>query len=274
VKSALKKGSNEELNLGGKTLTISLWGDVAPEGSNVIVDRRNARKRLTEKKYNVKIEWKATNNNNFVQDMALAFASKTKFADLIFTPSTQGFDVCRLGAIVPLDDYIDFNSEHYSIAAQGAQFVDGKHYSWMPNEEAANSIGYFITYNTTLLERAGCPDPYTLYQEGKWDWNAFADIVKKTTIIADDGTVTQFGVGGSNLLNALCISNGTNIVNMDATAHKFSCGLYTPAGLNTLDFIKILYMYLKGVDTHYGNAHNSVLTFKDSKAAMIVCPSY
>lgn len=270
--SVLKQGSNENLDLGGKELTISVWGEV-PSNETTAFARRYAREELTEKEYNVEIEWMANNTTSFIQDVTLAYTSQKKYADLIFTPSTQGFDLCRLGAIQPLDDYIDYDNKWYSITKDALMFVDGKHYSYMPDEHNMNNLGLFITYNKTLLEIAGCDDPWTLYQEGKWDWDAFATIVEKTTIKVDDGTVKQWGVSGSNLLEALCNSNGVDVIGMDIQNGKFVSNLRSAAGLRALDFLKRLAYDYKGVDTSYGT-HNAMLTFGDSKSAMMICPSY
>jgi|GEM_PF-2185301 len=271
--SVLKQGSNDTLNLGGKELTISVWGGVVQEGQDPYFDRRYAKERLTEKAYNVKIEWMENNISTFVQDVTLAYTSQKKYADLIFCPSTQGFDLCRLGAIQPLDDYINYDSKWYQMTAPALRFVDGKHYSYMPDENNANNIGLFITYNKTILSAAGCADPYELYTQGKWDWDAFVDVIEKTTIKDDAGKVTQFGVGGSFILEALCASNGIDMIGMDTENKKFTCNLYTDEGLEALNLVKKIGYDLKGCDGYYGG-HNSLLTFGDSKLAMLISASY
>ncbi len=273
VKEALKHGSDETLDFGGKTLTISAWGNPTPAGTDPYKDRMYELQERTEKKYNVNIEWVPSNTATFVKDVQLAFASKQKYADLIFAPSNYAFDVCRLGAVVPLDDYIDYTSPHYAVTGNNLLYVDGKHYSYMPDEYGPNSLGYFITYNTTMLEIANCEDPYELYKEGKWTWNEFAEIVKKTTIVNSNGKASQWGIGGSNLLDALCLSNGFQMIGMDTENKKFTCNLYTDEGLNVLNFVKKLCYDYKGCDGRYGG-HNSKINFGDSKLAMLICPSY
>ena len=130
-----------------------------------------------------------------------------------------------MGAVLPLDDYIDYSSPYYAVTGDNLLYVDGKHYSYMPDEYSPNDVGYFITYNQNLLSDAGCEDPMELYGQGKWDWDAFAKIVQQTTKVGNDGVVTQWGVGGSNLLDALCISNGFTMIGMDTKAKNFVCNL-------------------------------------------------
>lgn len=273
VLSALKKPI-DNLDLGGKTVQVSVWGEPPAENAgNAYMDRRYALERRTEKKLNVNIEWVATSIDSFVQDVTLAFTSKKKYADLIFAPSSHALKLCQLGAVLPLDDYIDYSSKYYAITRNNLLYVDGKHYSYMPDEYSPNDVGYFITYNTDMLSDAGSEDPMELYKAGKWDWDAFAKIVQQTTKIGSDGKATQWGIGGSNLLDALCISDGFTLIGMDTTAHKFTCGLYDDRGLNVLNFLKKLTYDLKGCDGNYGG-HNSKITFGDTKLAMLICPSY
>ena len=111
----------------------------------------------------------------------------------------------------------------------------------------------------------------TLYKEGKWDWDAFANVVKKTTKINSSGEVTQWGVGGGWLLEALCMSNGFSPIGMKDK--KFTCELYTDAGLNVLNFIRKLSYEYKGVD---GNYQSNVFPkgFNQNKVVMAMAPNW
>ncbi len=272
VKTALKFEPNEDLDFGGKKVTISVWGGVVAEGQDEFFDRRYALEKRTEERYNVDIEWIPTDTSTFIQDVTLAFTSGKKFADLMFAPSNFAFDLCKVGAALPLDDYIDYSSPFYSLTGENLKYVDGKHYSYMPDDLSVNNLGYYITYNNTLLNKAGCEDPMELYNKGKWTWDALKDIIKKTTII-ESGEAVQYGIGASNLLDALCLSNGFSMITMDTKKHKFECGLYNDAGLNVLNYLREIGYTLKGTDGNYGG-HNSKITFGDSKTALLVCPAY
>lgn len=270
VKTALKYDANEDLDLGGKPLTVSVWGGVTEEGADEFFDRRYALERRTESRYNVNIEWVPTNPTTFTQDVMLAYTSGKKYADLIFSPSFNALELCKSGAVIPLDDYIDYSSPFYALTGDYLKYVDGKHYSYMPDEISVNSTGFFIAYNQTLLEKAGCKDPMELYKADKWDWDAFKEIVKKTTVI-ENGKTVQYGVGGTNLLDGLCLSNGFSMISMENK--KYKCNLYTDAGLRTLNMVREIGYTMKATDGYYGSS-NSGLTFGDSKVAMMVCANY
>ena len=72
-------------------------------------------------------------------------------------------------------------------------------------KEAMKTLPYALTqitpvsYTHLMLTEAvldPAEDPMTLYKEGKWDWAAFENVVKKTTKTNSSGEVTQWGVGG------------------------------------------------------------------------------
>jgi ABC-type glycerol-3-phosphate transport system substrate-binding protein len=270
--AGLKFDIDPNLDLEGREMTIAVWGSV-PSDSSSKYRRRYTLYDRTEKKYNVKINWIASNMSTFEQDYALAYTARNFYADIMFCPSYNGYNVAKIaGALVPLDDYIDYTNDRYKGIADMLMYVDGKHYSYMPNEMTANSLGYTVTYNTTILQAHGCADPYELYQQGKWDWDTFTEIVRKCTTTSN-GVTTCYGVGGSNLLDAMLLSNGVSLIQMNTANNKFECGLYSNAGKNTLQQLKKLLFDIKGVDGWYGN-DNSILNFKDSKLAMIVGPQY
>ncbi len=272
VKSALKFEPNEELDLNGQTIKIADWGTPTPEGQDEFFDRRYIRERRTEEKYNVNIEWVATNPDTVTRDIITAFTAGKSFADLIYHPSTAALSLCKAGVVLPLDEYIDYSNEWYSFTGDNLKYIDGKHYSYMPDEYSVNATGLFITYNETILEKHGCEYPIDLYNEGKWNWDTFTDIVKKTTVIQDGETV-QFGLGGTQLLEGLCLSNGIPVISMNEKDKKFECMLYSKAGQNVLNKLRELAYVNKSVDGNYGTS-NSVINFTDSKLAMMVCATY
>ncbi len=272
VKSALKFEPKADLDLKGKTLKIADWGTPTPEGQDEFYDRRYIRERRTEEKYNVNIEFISTNTNTVTRDIITAFTAGKSFADLIYHPSNLAFGLCKAGVVLPLDDYIDYGNDWYKFTGDNLRYIDGKHYSYMPDEYSVNATGYFITYNQTLIEKAGCEYPIDLYNEGKWDWDAFTDIAKKTTII-ENGETVQWGVGGTQLLEGLCLSNGFSAINMNLENKKFECDLYTDAGRNVLNKLRELAYTNKSVDGNYGS-DNSGINFTDSKLAMMVCQTY
>jgi len=91
-----------------------------------------------------------------------------------------------------LDEYIDFESPLWSgTKAIADQYLwEGKHYyvPWV----TAN--GDLLIYDKTRFEEFAIDDPMDLYDQGKWDWNAFKAILTEWTEIDDE----HIGYRGSN----------------------------------------------------------------------------
>lgn len=272
--SALKFDWNDDLDLGARELTISTWGAVPTRDQSEYFERRYLRSDRTEKKYNVKIKWlPVPDTTKFVQDVTLAFSTGKKYADIMFCTSFYGFDLAKLGAILPLDDYIDYGSPYYAVNGDLLKYVDGKHYSYFPDEFSPSSHGFAVIYNTMLTEAVLDPseDPMALYKAGKWDWAAFENVVKKTTKVNSSGEVTQWGVGGGWLLEALCMSDGFSPIGM--RDGKFTCELYTDAGLNVLNCIRRMAYEYKGVDENF-QSNAMAKAFNQNKLAMAITPNW
>ncbi len=84
----------------------------------------------------------------------------------------------------PLDDWLDIESPLWADEANVIeQFAwGGKHYYW-PEEILPN---YCLIYDQNILEEVGLPNPLDLYDEGKWDWNAFDDMCEKWCAQGED----------------------------------------------------------------------------------------
>ena len=92
-----------------------------------------------------------------------------------------------------VDSVVDFNSPLWSDVKDTAeQFtLNGKHYV------APISFGTLVTltYDLNVIETEGLDDPYELYKEGKWDWNAFYDVMKQYKENAKSGE-ERYGING------------------------------------------------------------------------------
>lgn len=74
--------------------------------------------------------------------------------------------------------------------------------------------GLVTWYNKKLFEEAGLKTPRQLYNEGKWDWDAFYNSAKALTIKDRNDEVTQWGVVFSDP-KALLVSNGISFTTID-----------------------------------------------------------
>lgn len=71
-----------------------------------------------------------------------------------------------------------------------------------------------LTYSRKMMQENGFEDPYQMYQQGTWDWNAFTDMMKSFKAAGNDGK-TRYGINGWFGRAALG-STGHTVVNMTA----------------------------------------------------------
>lgn len=115
------------------------------------------------------------------------------------------------GLFEPLDDYLDIMGVNeglwddvISVADEFA--YDGNHYV-MPYSLSEISV---LTYSRKMIKKDKLDDPYELYLEGKWDWDAMTKMIDKFVSKAEEGQ-TRYGIKGQ-LGQALLQSVGYGIV--------------------------------------------------------------
>ena len=133
----------------------------------------------------------------------------------------------------PVDSVVDFNTPLWSDVKDAAdQFsLNGKHYV-APISFGALSI---MTYDVNVIEEEGLDDPYELYQEGKWDWNTFYDIMKQYKENAKDGE-ERYGING--WYHAFIFqSTGQTIISKDEKSGKYINNIKNPDLERAADFL-------------------------------------
>lgn len=98
-----------------------------------------------------------------------------------------------------------------------------------------------VFFNKRLLEEAGIdPDlPYDLQKEGKWNWEAFEDMLKKCTRDLDnDGIPDTYGMANSSteFTPTACVSNGLAMIGRDENG-KFVNNCGDDRILETIDWV-------------------------------------
>ncbi|MCS6993607.1 MAG: sugar ABC transporter substrate-binding protein [Anaerolineales bacterium] len=185
-----------------------------------------------------------TEGANYQDQLRTEVAAGTA-PDVFWIPGTDIADFATRGLILNIAD-LAARTEGFDVNA----FYPGPMYHLTYNpangQSGANSgalwglprdVSTFALYlNLDLIEEAGAPDPRELAKQGKWDWEAFLDVAKKTRALGSDiygyGASAWWGPYGV-WLNAA----GGGFFNADRTA----CALNTPESLKGLEFQRALY---------------------------------
>lgn len=209
-----------------------------------------------------------TEGANYQDQLRTEVAAGTA-PDVFWIPGTDIADFATRGLILNIADLAS-KTEGFDINA----FYPGPmyHLTYNPanNQSGAGSgalwglprdVSTFVLYlNLDLIEEAGAPDPRELAKQGKWDWDAFLDVAKKTRALGSDiygyGASAWWGPYGV-WLNAA----GGGFFNADRT----SCALNTPESLAGLTFQRALYQEYD-VATPYGEDPEP--PFRAGKVAM------
>lgn len=114
----------------------------------------------------------------------------------------------------PLDPYFDVMGVNDGLWDDMKDVIDmfeynGNHYV-MPY---TISDPLLITYSRKLMEAEGLDDPYELYLDGEWDWDAMMKMMESFVSDAGDGQ-TRYGINGW-FGQAVIQSTGHTVVNYD-----------------------------------------------------------
>ena len=118
------------------------------------------------------------------------------------------------GRYQPVDDIVDFDNEKWANYKESNELFmfKGQHYTAF----AGYSINAYMWYKKSNIEAIGADDPYELFMQGKWDWDAFLDISRKWQ---QSGTTDEprYATDGFAVENSFLISTGMPLISFDGT---------------------------------------------------------
>ncbi len=208
-------------DFGGETVTIISW--TSERMANYFKDDLAVMGRIeaAEELFNVKIDFMQTRDIPAVNFNRLM--SGESINDLWHLQHGIGYwELVSNNALYPVeeilpDGYYD-QLPRLLGALQDAMRYQGQIWGIGPVEYSP-LFGYipmtFVAFNRTLLEREGLPDPYELYVDGEWTWEAATDIaIRATRDLTGTGENNQWGMSSVSV-GYLAASNGADIVRTD-----------------------------------------------------------
>lgn len=134
--------------------------------------------------YGGSIEWISTSfGDGYFDKLATLIAADDSPDLLTYELEAFPFGVSK-NMYEPLDDMLDIDDP---IWADMRHLIDefaykGKHY-YFPDRIVTS---YALNYNRATLEKNGLPDPYDLYLNGEWTWDAWRQLMLDFCNISDD----------------------------------------------------------------------------------------
>ncbi len=238
----------------------------APRGEVSWLDpdaRLQAHIDAVEEMFNVKIEFvPATGDTNPEPHITAGITG-----DIIYHYHEAGarrtehvlFPLAMQGFIHRLDDYLDdeyYESLPSTFRHKYGMQVGGHTYG----VEALNLLvePMVIIWNKDLFDEEGLPNPYDLYKEGKWDWDAFKDIaIQATKDTTGDGEINQLGIKfnlrplGFHALSLFATNNASVTREVDGrTVAVFD----EPEAVEVLEYLQELWnLDVARIDAGYAN---------------------
>lgn len=131
------------------------------------------------------------------------------------SPDMFEFEICYFplsaykGMFKSIDGVIDTNTPEWSATRKDMdKFMwGGKNYCAITDV----NINGMWWYKKSTITEAGFDDPYTLYKEGKWDWNAFLDMADKFQQMGEN----KFAVDGWSVSEDLVATTGKPLVSIE-----------------------------------------------------------
>jgi multiple sugar transport system substrate-binding protein len=264
----LSQGFSHWRPAGGIYLKYMAWGN--PQQLNV---EREIIRLFNEKCWregtNVRMELFMPPAGGYAQKLRLMLASGTG-------PDVVRVDHYDFPALVPKGYFRDlsdlagadptFDAADFHPAAMRENYYNGRLYGL--NVLFGGAICY---YNQDLFAQALLPDPYELWKEGKWTWEAFEEAAEKLTI-RKGGKTIQYGFmlpgwgGGGTPPYAWFIwvwGEGGEILSPDGR----SCVLDTPQAIRAFQRMRDLRYKLKVCPTP-ADAAAAAFSFESGNIAM------
>lgn len=211
--NAIENSSEAELKGKGSDPNMTIdwlsYYDLNPSGSN----DRSVALALFEDYYGGQINYVYTDPNekfNALSEMLLAGETIDMFP-FEWENIPSGVMKEQFEPLDPYFDTMEIDSDLWSDMSDAIEMFKykGQHYV-IPYSVSDPLV---ITYSRKIMESEGLADPYKLYQEGKWDWNTFMEMMEKFVANTPEG-YTRYGINGW-FGQALMMSTGHTVVNYD-----------------------------------------------------------
>ena len=204
-----------DVELQNKTIKWMATWDINPDASG-----KNKPTELVvfEEKYGGNIEYHQVTWDNRYEKLAESINSGEGI-DFFWAGDMDAFPKGAVrGMFTSVDDYIDFDSELWADVKETNDSLiwNGNHYC-----AVVQSVGDKVAcvYNRKTIQEAGLDDPAELYEQGKWDWNAFEGMLQSFVDVEKqhygiDGWWFEFGLIDTTGVPAVSIEDGKLVSNL------------------------------------------------------------
>lgn len=194
-----------------------------------------------EKKFGIKVKQINTDTSGYLSKLTTLVMSKDApdVAALYDFPTPVTKDLFESIDVATSDKGGAFNLEKdnaLDLNAMNLTSWKGKYYgvqlkgNWHENHE-------IVIFNRTLFKNKGITDPYTLWQNGQWNWSALESCAKNMTYLNNGVQIYGLAAGSNVLPTAFAASTGTNLLTIDNKNGNIINNFGDSNVLNALTFV-------------------------------------
>ncbi len=184
---------------------------------------------LFEKKYGGEIEYITTSWNNRFTDLSTKILGG-EGVDFIAGNDLDSFPKGVVSNMFePVDKYIDYDSDLWKDVKElnDKFYLNGSHYLMATKASA----GEVVIYNRQTINENGLEDPAELLEQGKWDWNAFENMLLSYV----DTDAECYGLDGWFNEKPLMLTSG--VPSMELKDGLLTHNFYDPNLERAMDFM-------------------------------------
>ena len=158
-----------------------------------------------KKKYGANVQWVKTEWDTRFNDLS-TYVLSGKGIDLFVMDDAVLPKSIVNNMVQPVGQYVKVSESTFSKfgTAMNSYKFDGKYYALVTNVNAAN----VVYYNKKTIKKNGLEDPYTLWKDGKWNWDTFKSELE-AFVDPEEG---RYGLDGYYFEQALGYSAGKSAV--------------------------------------------------------------
>lgn len=197
---------------------LSDW-DINPDGTGKSTPIELA---MFQERYGGEVEWVQCTWEERYDKLANCINSDEGL-DFFYAGNFDAFPKGAVrGMFVPVDDYIDFDSEIWADVKEANDSVmwDGSHYMAVVQ---ATGDSCAVIYNRDTIAELGFDDPAQLYEDGDWTWDTFHEMLKEFVDIENgkygiDGWWFEAGLSGTTGVPYVGLEDGSLVNNLSDPA--------------------------------------------------------
>ncbi|MFW6308433.1 MAG: ABC transporter substrate-binding protein [bacterium] len=181
----------QEIDFEGETVTfLCNWEFIDPEGEDA--------KEIMED-YNIGEINMLTVPWGEIYDTAMSrLLSGESEYDVWFLGHTFPHPLLKEDALYPISEilgmeYYEKLPESKQVIAEAFTLDQDRRYV-IPDTDAEFIDSVFVYWNKNIFESQGLQNPFELYQQGEWTYEAMEEIAKNATIENEDGEIEQWGI--------------------------------------------------------------------------------